>query len=213
MHINSTVISGYFNGGDGRDELKIELKLSPNSYSWCLHNGSFSIDIEGNQSTFDNIESLTLSDQESGLFIDIHHNLYKRSIEGGMSDDIILLDKKADTAKGFEGNDWFKSSAENAKGKKNVDIIYGGSGSDVFDLTNENGKLAYKASAKKDYMFVKDFDWKEDSVHLGTNGSLKFKSKSKSVFIYKKKDLIAKISMDSNKNAQNAFKKINSWVI
>ena len=51
----------------------------------------------------------------------------------------------------------------------------------------------YKLSTGKGYDLIKDFKNKQDKIFIGSMKKLKLKNKSKDVYIYKGKDLLAKV--------------------
>ena len=60
--------------------------------------------------------------------------------------------------------------------------LYGGKGKDIFKLNKGKG-----------HNFIQDFKNKQDKIFIGSANKLKLKNKGKDVYIYKGKDLLAKV--------------------
>ena len=88
----------------------------------------------------------------------------------------ILIGKGGnDTLWGHQGNDTFK-------GGKGNDILNGGEGKDIFKLSTGKG-----------YDLIQDFKDKKDKIYIGSMKKLKLKNKGSDVYIYKGKDILAKV--------------------
>ena len=71
------------------------------------------------------------------------------------------------------------------------DLLVGGKGNDK--LIGGKGKDIFKLSTGKGYDLIQDFKNKQDKIFIGSSKNLKLKNKGKDVYIYKGKDLLAKV--------------------
>ena len=71
------------------------------------------------------------------------------------------------------------------------DILLGGLGNDK--LIGGEGKDIFKLSTGKGFDLIQDFKNKEDKIFIGSIKKLKLKNKGKDTYIYKSKDLLAKV--------------------
>jgi Ca2+-binding RTX toxin-like protein len=85
-------------------------------------------------------------------------------------------------------------------GSKGSNILNGGTGNDLLvggkgidKLIGGKGKDIFKLSKGKGYDLIQDFKNKEDKIFIGSMKKLKLKNKGKDVYIYKGKDLLAKV--------------------
>ena len=96
-------------------------------------------------------------------------------------------------AKGSKFND--EIIGNDAKNKINGgsgnDSLFGGAGNDK--LIGGKGKDIFKLSKGKGYDLIQDFKNKQDKIFIGSMKKLKLKNKGKDVYIYKGKDLLAKV--------------------
>ena len=109
---------------------------------------------------------------------------------------------KDDTLKGNKGNDnlWGYSGNDKISGGSGNDILNGGNGNDHLaggkgkdKLIGGKGKDIFKLSSGKGYDLIQDFKNKQDKIYIGSMKKLKLKNKGKDVYIYKGKDLLAKV--------------------
>ena len=100
---------------------------------------------------------------------------------------------KNDVLKGKKGNDnlWGYKGNDKISGGNGQDILCGGKGNDK--LIGGKGKDIFKLSKGKGYDLIQDFKNKQDKIFIGSMKKLKIKNKSKDVFIYSGKDLLAKV--------------------
>ena len=100
---------------------------------------------------------------------------------------------KNDTLKGNKGNDnlWGYSGNDNIDGGNGNDTLVGGKGNDK--LIGGKGKDIFKLSTGKGFDLIQDFKNKQDKIFIGSMKKLKLKNKGKDVYIYKGKDLLAKV--------------------
>ena len=103
------------------------------------------------------------------------------------------LYKNNDIISGGKGNDklWGYSGNDKISGGNGKDILCGGKGND--QLIGGKGKDVFKLSKGKGYDLIQDFKNKQDKILIGSMKKLKLKNKGKDVFIYKGKDLLAKV--------------------
>ena len=71
------------------------------------------------------------------------------------------------------------------------DLLVGGKGKD--ELIGGLGKDIFKLSVGKGYDLIQDFKDKQDKIFIGSMKKLKLKNKGKDVYIFKGKDLLAKV--------------------
>ena len=100
---------------------------------------------------------------------------------------------KNDVMKGNHGNDnlWGYGGNDKISGGSGNDFLVGGKGNDK--LIGGKGKDIFKLSTGKGYDLIQDFKDKEDKIYIGSSKNLKLKNKGKDVYIYKGKDLLAKV--------------------
>ena len=79
----------------------------------------------------------------------------------------------------------------NLKGGSGNDILLGGLGNDK--LIGGEGKDIFKLSTGKGFDLIQDFKNQDDKIFIGSLKKLKLKNKGKDVYIYKGKDLLAKV--------------------
>jgi len=104
-----------------------------------------------------------------------------------------------DILKGIEnvnagsGNDKVYGSKESniLNGGKGNDLLVGGLGNDK--LVGGLGNDIFKLSKGKGYDLIQDFKNKQDKIFIGSMKKLKLENKGKDVYIYKGKDLLAKV--------------------
>ena len=94
---------------------------------------------------------------------------------------------------GGGGNDklYGKSGSNILNGGSGNDLLVGGKGNDK--LIGGEGKDVFKLSKGKGYDLIQDFKDKQDKIFIGSMNKLKLKNKGKNVYIYKGKDLLAKV--------------------
>ena len=98
-------------------------------------------------------------------------------IDGGKGHDIIYVSGNKNKAYGGSGNDVLDVYGDFHK-------LYGGKGKDIFKIS-ANGKGKH---------LIADFKDKQDKIFIkGGSKKLKLKNKGKDVYIYKEKDLLAKV--------------------
>ena len=111
------------------------------------------------------------------------------NISSGGGNDIVYGNKESNTLNGGTGNDLIV-------GGKGKDKLIGGKGKDIFKLSTGYG-----------YDVIEDFEDKQDKIFIGSMKKLKLKNKGNDVYIYKGKDLLAKV-----KGAKDELsKKVNIW--
>ncbi len=100
---------------------------------------------------------------------------------------------KKDSFYGGSGNDVFWGYAGNDKisGGSGNDFLVGGKGNDK--LVGGKGKDIFKLSTGYGYDLIQDFKNKQDKIFIGSIKKIKLKNKGKDVYIYKGKDLLAKV--------------------
>jgi Ca2+-binding RTX toxin-like protein len=128
--------------------------------------------------------------------------------------------KKANKLNGTNGKDYIigmggndkifgRNSSDIVFGEKGNDLLYGGSGNDIIiggsgndeliggigndKLIGGSGKDIFKLSNGKGYDLIEDFKNKQDKIFFGSIKKINLKNKSKDVFIYSGKDLLAKV--------------------
>ena len=106
---------------------------------------------------------------------------------------VAKLYKNNDIISGGKGNDklWGYSGNDVISGGNGNDTLVGGIGKDK--LIGGKGKDIFKLSKGKGYDLIQDFKNKQDKIFIGSSKNLKLKNKGKDVFIYKGKDLLAKV--------------------
>ena len=107
--------------------------------------------------------------------------------------DVMSGKKGNDNLWGYGGNDKISGGSGNdiLNGGKGNDLLVGGKGNDT--LIGGKGKDIFKLSTGKGYDLIHDFKNKEDKIFTGSMKKLKLKNKGKDVYIYKGKDLMAKV--------------------
>ena len=100
---------------------------------------------------------------------------------------------KNDVMKGNHGNDnlWGYAGNDKISGGSGNDFLVGGKGNDK--LVGGKGKDIFKLSTGYGYDLIQDFKDKEDKIFIGSIKKLKLKNQGKDVYIYKGKDLLAKV--------------------
>ncbi len=103
------------------------------------------------------------------------------------------LFKKNDTLIGGKGSDnlWGYTGNDKISGGAGNDILCGGLGNDK--LIGGKGKDIFKLYKGKGFDLIQDFKNKQDKIFIGSMKKLKLKNKGKDVYIYKGKDLLAKV--------------------
>ena len=106
---------------------------------------------------------------------------------------ISKLFKKNDTLIGGKANDnlWGYLGNDKISGGTGNDFLCGGKGKNI--LIGGKGRDIFKLSSGKGYDLIKDFKNKIDKIYIGSMKKLKLKNKGKDVYIYKGKDLLAKV--------------------
>ena len=87
--------------------------------------------------------------------------------------------------------DFYLKLSLNINGGSGNDILLGGLGNDK--LIGGEGKDIFKLSTGKGFDLIQDFKNKDDKIFIGSFKKLKVKNKGKDVYIYKGKDLLAKV--------------------
>ena len=100
---------------------------------------------------------------------------------------------KNDVMIGKKGNDnlWGYAGNDKISGGDGNDFLVGGKGNDK--LIGGKGKDIFKLSTGKGFDLIRDFKNKQDKIFIGSMKKLKLKNKGKDVYIYKGKDLLAKV--------------------
>ena len=98
-----------------------------------------------------------------------------------------------ENAKGSKFNDQIigNDAKNNINGGSGNDTLLGGLGNDK--LIGGEGKDIFKLSTGKGFDLIQDFKNKDDKIFFGSLKKLKVKNKGKDVYIYKGKDLLAKV--------------------
>ena len=98
-----------------------------------------------------------------------------------------------ENAKGSKFNDQIigNDTQNNINGGSGNDTLLGGLGNDK--LIGGEGKDIFKLSTGKGFDLIQDFKNKDDKIFFGSLKKLKVKNKGKDVYIYKGKDLLAKV--------------------
>ena len=98
-----------------------------------------------------------------------------------------------DTIFGAGGKDYLRGQGGNdvLKGGDGNDTLVGGVGEDK--LIGGKGKDTFKLSKGEGFDLIKDFKNDEDKIFIGSSKKLKLKNKKGDAFIYKGKDLLAKV--------------------
>ena len=148
----------------------------------------------------------------SGLNLKVYEfNNYDFSdFQGGLKDKVIGS-KYSDNYWGYENSDKLYGNNGNDKlyggnggdklyGGNGNDKLYGGSGNDLLVgdkgkdlLVGGEGKDIFSLSTGKGYDLIQDFKDKQDKIYIGSTKKLKLKNKDNDVYIYKGKDLLAKV--------------------
>ena len=97
------------------------------------------------------------------------------NISSGGGNDIVYGNKESNTLNGGTGNDLLV-------GGEGKDKLIGGEGKDIFKLSKGEG-----------YDLIQDFENKKDKIFIGSSKKIKLENESNYVFIYKGKDLLAKV--------------------
>ena len=97
-------------------------------------------------------------------------NAKKENIKGKASSETMIGGLGDDVVDGKAGNDiLLGASTEEGGGRKENDILTGGTGKNTFVLGSDSGILyddGEKGSCKKDYAIITDFDPKKDKLQL-----------------------------------------------
>ena len=112
------------------------------------------------------------------------------NISSGGGNDIVYGNKESNTLNGGTGNDLIV-------GGKGKDKLIGGKGKDIFKLSTGYG-----------YDLIEDFEDKQDKIFIGSMKKLKLKNKGNDVYIYKGKDLLAKV-----KGAKDELSKKGKYLV
>ena len=109
---------------------------------------------------------------------------------------------------GGGGNDkLFGSNGSNVlNGGTGNDLLVGGKGKDK--LIGGKGKDIFKLSTGKGYDLIQDFKNIQDKIFVGLSKKIKLKNKGKDIYIYKGKDLLAKV-----KGAKGDLSKKGNYLI
>jgi hypothetical protein len=135
-------------------------------------------------------------------------NFFGKTKKGSLSSEKIIGGKGNDILKGLGGKDTLKGlgGADLLFGGKGNDLLVGGKGQDK--LIGGKGKDIFKLSTGKGYDLIQDFKNKQDKIFIGSMKKLKLKNKGKNVYIYKGKDLLAKV-----KKAKGLLSKKGQYLI
>ena len=106
------------------------------------------------------------------------------NVSAGSGKDKVYGNKGSNILDGAIGNDLLD-------GGKGDDTLIGGKGKDT--LIGGKGKDIFKLSKGKGYDLIQDFKNKQDKIFIGSMKKLKLKNKGNDVYIYKGKDLLAKV--------------------
>ena len=111
----------------------------------------------------------------------------------GLNSFIAYLYSNSDIISGGKGNDnlWGYSGNDKISGGNGKDILCGGKGFDK--LSGGKGRDIFQLSTGYGYDLIQDFKNKEDKIFIGSTKKLKLKNKGNDVYIYKGKDLLAKV--------------------
>ena len=122
--------------------------------------------------------------------------------------DIISGGSGNDNLWGYSGNDKISGGAGNdiLNGGNGNDLLVGGKGKDK--LIGGKGKDIFKLSKGKGYDLIQDFKNKHDKIFIGAIKKIKLKNKSKDVFVYSGKDLLAKV-----KKAKGLLSKAKKYLV
>ena len=115
------------------------------------------------------------------------------------SSDEISGGKGKDKLWGYLGNDKISGGYGN-------DILCGGLGNDK--LIGGKGKDIFKLSKGEGYDLIQDFKDNQDKIYIGSMKKLKLKNKGNDVYIYKGKDLLAKV-----KGAKGVISKKGKYLV
>ena len=131
----------------------------------------------------------------------IANHLYKNN-------DNIIGGKDNDKLWGYLGNDKIYGGSGNdfLNGGKGSDLLVGGIGIDK--LIGGKGKDIFKLSTGKGYDLIQDFKNKQDKIYVGSFKKIKIKNKGRDVYLYKGKDLLAKV-----KGAANDLSKKGKYLV
>ena len=101
--------------------------------------------------------------------------------------------KSNDKLWGYLGNDKISGGSGNdiLNGGIGNDLLVGGKGDDI--LIGGKGKDIFKLSKGQGYDLIQDFKDKQDKIYVGSMKKLKLKDKGNDVYIYRGKDLLAKV--------------------
>ena len=169
-------------GGDGNDRLTggegIDILIGGKG------NDTYVLDDE-----FDTILDQGLKSDKNTIILRYNTNKFT------LANDIrnLKLDSNVKQVKGNKlGNKITGSSGSNTiNGGSGNDTLIGGKGNDK--LIGGKGKDIFKLSKGKGYDLIQDFKNKQDKIFIGSSKKLKLKNKGKNVFVYKGKDLLAKV--------------------
>ncbi len=106
------------------------------------------------------------------------------NVNAGGGNDTITGNSSANTLNGSNGNDILN-------GGKGNDLLVGGLGKDK--LLGGKGKDIFKLSTGKGYDLIQDFKNNQDKIFIGSSKKIKLENESNYVYIYKGKDLLAKV--------------------
>ena len=92
------------------------------------------------------------------------------------------------------------SGNDKVYGNKGSNVLNGGTGDDLLvggkgndRLIGGKGKDIFKLSKGEGYDLIQDFENQKDKIFIGSSEKIKLKNESNYVFIYKGKDLLAKV--------------------
>lgn len=130
----------------------------------------------------------------------------RNKVLGGLKKDVFKTKGGKDYIFAGQGNDkiYAGSGKDKVLGGLGNDLIVAGSGNDLITgglgkdkIKGGKGKDIFKLSKGKGYDIIQDFKDKKDKIFIGSSKNLKLKEKKGDTFIYKGKDLLAKVKDSS----------------
>ena len=211
LSVQGGIKNSFINAGEGKDTINVNFSKTK-KLKWWINKGNLVVKDKNSFSFITNWEKISLSTEKSTIFINKKVAFKNNHLFGSHNSDWLIANKKSNNIKAGSGNDWISSWAN---AKKNIDSFLGGSGKDIFDLRDKEGKLNYSKHKNKDYAKIMDFELGKDKIILGSSKKIKLKKlDSSSIGVFKGKDKIAEVFSGSKKAITvNELKNSKNWII